>query len=195
MRITLQKYLCILFVLSMFSCGSQQRKPRLKDRLEIARQMVESRDFKVSFPTLSEVWLEFAGVEIPFYMRIAGDTLYSFMSYDVWTRPGWEYVYREPRKHGKLVPVVYPISNYEVTTGAKNSIILTFAFLMPLRINEIDPWYYQYENCTVYEVVDQVPVCCKVVIRRNGDVSVYFAREKDQKTFVSYKGYFAFEPL
>ncbi len=164
------------------------------DRLEIARQMVESRDFKVSFPTLSEVWLEFAGVEIPFYMRIAGDTLYSFMSYDVWTRPGWEYVYREPRKHGKLVPVVYPISNYEVTTGAKNSIILTFAFLMPLRINEIDPWYYQYENCTVYEVVDQVPVCCKVVIRRNGDVSVYFAREKDQKTFVSYKGYFAFEP-
>ena len=171
------------------------------DRLEIARQMVESRDFKVSFPTLSEVWLEFAGVEIPFYMRIAGDTLYSFMSYDVWTRPGWEYVYREPRKHGKLVPVVYPISNYEVTTGAKNSIVLKFSFVMPLNISVDDEievpyvfWDRRFNDAPVYKL-EQVSVCCEMVIGRNGAVSVYFAKERDQRLIMrNGGGYFVFTP-
>ena len=35
-------------------------------------------------------------------------------------------------------------------------------------------------------------MCCKMVVVRNGDVVVYFAREKDRKTFVVYRGHFVF---
>lgn len=49
----------------------------------------------------------------------------------------------------------------------------------------------EFEDRVDYEV-EQVPVCCKMVVVRNGDVVVYFAREKDRKTFVVYRGHFVF---
>lgn len=198
MKIILQQWLCIILLMSLFSCASQQRNPRVKERPKIVKQMVEYRDFKVSFPTTPEGGdRSFLGAEIPFYMQISGDTLRSFMSYDIWTRPSLEYVYARPYKHGEPFPSMYIISNYRITTGAKDSTIIRFIFQMPLNMNGDDiivprtSWYSQFENRIVYEV-EQVPVCCKMVILRNGDVVVYFAREQDRKTFVVYRGSFVF---
>lgn len=61
----------------------------------------------------------FLGAEIPFYMQISGDILHSFMSYDIWTRPGLEYVYARPYKHGEPFPSKYIISDYELQLGLK----------------------------------------------------------------------------
>lgn len=198
MRIILQQWLCIMLLMSLFACVSQQRRPRVKERPEIVKQMVGCRNFKVSFLTTPGGGdRSFLGAEIPFYMQISGDTLCSFMSYDIWTRPDLEYVYARPYKHGKPFPSMYFISNYRIATGTKDSTIIRFTFQMSLNMDGDDiivphtSWYSQFENRVVYEV-EQVPVCCKMVIVRNGDVVVYFAREQDRKTFVVYRGRFVF---
>lgn len=50
MKIVLQKWLCVmLLVASMSACALQQRKPIMKERPGVVRQMVENRDFKVDF--------------------------------------------------------------------------------------------------------------------------------------------------
>ena len=199
MKIVLQKWLCVmLLVASMSACALQQRKPIMKERPGVVRQMVENRDFKVDFSATSGGggW-SFLGAEIPFYMQISGDILHSFMSYDIWTRPGLEYVYARPYKHGEPFPSKYIISDYEVTIGTKDSIIIRFTFRMSLNMNGDDiivprtSWYSEFEDRVDYEV-EQVPVCCKMVVVRNGDVVVYFVREKDRKTFVVYRGHFVF---
>lgn len=50
MKIVFQKWLCVmLLVASMSACALQQRKPIMKERPGVVRQMVENRDFKVDF--------------------------------------------------------------------------------------------------------------------------------------------------
>ena len=79
MKIVLQKWLCVmLLVASMSACALQQRKPIMKERPGVVRQMVENRDFKVDFSaTPGGGGWSFLGAEIPFYMQISGDILHS----------------------------------------------------------------------------------------------------------------------
>ena len=50
MKIVFQKWLCVmLLVASMSACALQQRKPIMKERPGVVRQMVENRDFKEDF--------------------------------------------------------------------------------------------------------------------------------------------------
>ena len=110
MKIKLQQLLYLAFIVCVCACASQQGKPKLKERPRVVRQMLEDRDFKVSFPMYTSDaggsgW-SFLGAKVPFYMQISADTLYSFMSYDVWTRPDLEYVHARPYKHGEPFPLL-----------------------------------------------------------------------------------------
>ncbi len=115
MKIVLQKWLCVmLLVASMSACALQQRKPIMKERPGVVRQMVENRDFKVDFSaTPWRRWLVISCAEIPFYMQISGDILHSFMSYDIWTRPGLEIRTPDLINMANLFPSKYIISDYE----------------------------------------------------------------------------------
>lgn len=207
MKKIIQHYLCVLLLAANIgACASQQEKPRLKARPAMVQQMAKGHDFKVSFPMYTPsaggwAW-SFLGAEVPFYMQIWGDTLYSFMDYDVWTRPGLGYVYARPEKHGKPFPSKYIISNYEVTTGARDSTIIKFTFPMHLNLSDgkifipRNEWFSLFlEEPKVYEI-KAIPVRCKMAIARNGDASVYFIQEKEEKVIAYYTtGYFVFNPV
>lgn len=120
----------ITFSVIIIGCGIQNDKISRKERrLQVVRQMVENRNFKVDFFMVSPEL-----PEVPFYMQILGDTLRSFMDYDVSVRPGLEYVYTQPYKHGEPFPSEYIISNYEIVNGIKDSVIVKFHFQLPVNM-------------------------------------------------------------
>nr|WP_288215093.1 hypothetical protein [uncultured Butyricimonas sp.] len=208
MKIKLQQLLCLAFIVCVCACASQQGKPRLKERPRVVRQMLEDRDFKVSFPMYTldaggSGW-SFLGAKVPFYMQISADTLYSFMSYDVWTRPDLEYVYARPYKHGEPFPSKYIISDYDVKMGQKDSVIVSFRFYLPVNMDENGmiyprkPWLREVSSPQWKEEekvceIKLIRVRCQMTTARNGDVSGRLTREENgEDIFSLFMGYFDF---
>ena len=175
LKIKLQQLLCLAFMACVCACASQQGKPRLKERPQVVRQMLEDRDFKIDFTWFGGDH----GPDIPFYMQISGDTLLSFMVYDTWSRQDLEYVYDNPRKHGRPFPSKYIISDYEVTDERNGVRVVKFSFPIPLKMKGeevIIPsifWNNGFIDDNAVYGMKEVRVQCEMDITPYGNVSFH----------------------